>query len=148
MHSRTDLLHLYLWLVVSQSSFHHEFSIILLFYASSHLLQFPPLLRPSVLVFLTSLERLLMHEGMSWQVSSHNEIHIEQLVKSLQSHKKGKSSPPSSFKLNFLFKCHWIDFVLSRKKNTWKENSYSAEKLRNLFLLDIVARRKLYWHWK
>lgn len=39
---------------------------------STHLPQSPPLFRPSVPVFHHSLGRLLMHEGMSWQVSSTN----------------------------------------------------------------------------
>lgn len=38
--------------------------------ASTHLSLSPPLLRPSVPVFFSSLESLLMHEAMGWQVSS------------------------------------------------------------------------------
>ncbi|KAM7369694.1 hypothetical protein PAMP_010998 [Pampus punctatissimus] len=47
-----------------------------LFRASAHLSQTPPLLCPSVPMFLCSLERLLRHEGISWQVAGgvHSEV--------------------------------------------------------------------------
>ena len=59
--------------------------------ASAHLSRSPPLLRPSVPVFFSSLESLLMHEGMSWQVSSHKQK-VGFILNSLW-----KSWPPSSF---------------------------------------------------